>query len=170
MIENTRLERPETADDYKISFKKKPADEDSTPFYLLPHNRYTNPEFSRSLVAKDPSSYHRLGIAVTDSYLVNGRLAFEQFFLKRLIGILSDLDCKVDGRVPGLSVKEKMEPNDVEIVGLARRMEDLYKNIYKTTTQKNQFRTRPKSTLTESINLEEVSNRFFLSKDLFRSS
>jgi len=87
-----------------------------------------------------------------------------------LIGILSDLDCKVDGRVPGLSVKEKMEPNDVEIVGLARRMEDLYKNIYKTTTQKNQFRTRPKSTLTESINLEEVSNRFFLSKDLFRSS
>ncbi len=59
--------------DIKIESNTNSNHEIDIPFYLMPHNRFTNPEFSRSLVAKDPNSYHRLEIAVTDSYLTNGQ-------------------------------------------------------------------------------------------------
>ena len=45
-----------------------------TPFYLQPHNRFQYSESSRFITGSDPSSYHKLGIALTDSYIENGNL------------------------------------------------------------------------------------------------
>lgn len=48
--------------------------EDTYPVWQKIHNRYEIPLYSKKLVSIDPSSYHRLGLARTESYFSTGFL------------------------------------------------------------------------------------------------
>lgn len=79
------------------------------PFWQMPHNRFDYPHFSKQLVAIDPGSYHRLGLAITDSYL--------------------NVNSDVDGKLPSLDKKIKLDEDDIELLNLASSMENISKKI-----------------------------------------
>ncbi len=56
---------------------KKDLGQQLLPFYLQPHNRFEHTDHSRSITGADPGSYHKLGIAITDSYIENGNLKIQ---------------------------------------------------------------------------------------------
>ena len=77
----------------------------------MPHNRFEYPHFSKQLVAIDPGSYHRLGLAVTDSYV--------------------DVNTEIDGRIPGLDKKAKLDKDDLEVImSNLRRKLFIFESIY----------------------------------------
>ena len=81
----------------------------------MPHNRFEYPHFSKQLVAIDPGSYHRLGLAVTDSYV--------------------DVNTEIDGKIPGFEKKVKLEKDDLELLNLASSMENISKKICKSANR-----------------------------------
>ncbi len=52
-----------------------PIDEE-IPSWQQPHGRFIFPTYSRNMAGLDPTSYHNLPIAVTDSYLEDGLCHF----------------------------------------------------------------------------------------------
>jgi hypothetical protein len=44
--------------------------------------------------------------------------------------------------VPNIEKKKKLDIEDVEILGLAKKMENLYKTVYKSTLNQNQYTSK----------------------------
>jgi hypothetical protein len=113
----------------------------------MPHNRFEYPHFSRQLVAIDPGSYHRLGLAVTDSYV--------------------DVNTEIDGRIPGLDKKDKLDKDDLELLNLASSIENISKKICKSANRlafkKSDYDIK------DTISLDLVENvRFFSSSNMIK--
>ena len=85
------------------------------PFWQMPHNRFEYPHFSKQLVAIDPGSYHRLGLALTDSYL--------------------RADTEIDGKIPNLENKSVLDEDDIELLNLASSLENISKKICKSANR-----------------------------------
>ena len=103
----------------------------------MPHNRFEYPHYSKQLVAIDPSSYHRLGLAVADSYV--------------------NADTEINGKVPGLDKKFKLDENDIELLNLASSMENFSKKICKSANRLGQKKSENEMAK-EMISLDFVEN------------
>ncbi len=44
--------------------------------------------------------------------------------------------------MPNIEKKKKLDIEDVEILGLAKKMENLYKTVYKSTLNQNQYTSK----------------------------
>ena len=116
------------------------------PFWQMPHNRFEYPHFSKQLVSIDPGSYHRLGLAVTDSYV--------------------NENTEIDGKIPGFENKSKLDEDDLELLNLATSMENISKKICKSANRlaykKSEEEAKEIITLDFS---EKVSVNFFYFKE-----
>ena len=81
----------------------------------MPHNRFEYPHFSKQLVAIDPGSYHRLGLALTDSYV--------------------RAETEIDGKIPGYENKLSLDEDDIELLNLASSLENISKKICKSANR-----------------------------------
>ncbi|CAF0931369.1 unnamed protein product [Brachionus calyciflorus] len=85
--------------------------------WLSEHNRFDFPDYSRVMLSLNSSSYHRLPLAITESYIH-----------------IKDADL-VDGRIPPFEKKRFLEYSEVELLKLASDLKSLSKDICSAATE-----------------------------------
>lgn len=75
----------------------------------VPHRRYEYADYSKEMVALNPSSYHQLGIAMTDSYLKRDEM----------------LRTKIKDAIK----KEKLNHEDMDFIEIGRELETMSRKI-----------------------------------------
>jgi hypothetical protein len=70
---NFYFENDENQDDDDDGAPRNDENESQFPPWQKLHNRYEIASYSRKMVALDPSSYHRLGLAFTESHIDTGK-------------------------------------------------------------------------------------------------
>lgn len=80
------------------------------PFWKKRHSRYEFSAFARELVEHNPGSYHRLPLALRDSYI--------------------ERDDEISGKLSTLDMKEKLDTDDLELLKLKEFFRNFSQDIF----------------------------------------
>ena len=80
------------------------------PFWKKRHSRYEFSVFARQLVEHNPGSYHRLPLALRDSYI--------------------ERDDEISGKLSSLAMKDKLDTDDLELLKLKQFFQHFSREIF----------------------------------------